>query len=538
MASWRHWVTKWWPSMAEHTSKSKSAVAVCFLIALVFGAVAGTLVESQTNMLALQNLGVGIPLEIRLNTWIHDLGNFLPVYAVIFGCSFVVSQAIALLLTRFTGTSLRTFWCVFGAALGLWVTFKVVDMIAPMPILIASTRTAGGMFSMLAAAALSGALFAKLSKPLNAAVAPAMAMLLAAGLALPSADVQAQSGKPYTIETYVDGLEFPWSMAFLPDGRALITEKPGRLRLVGADGKLQAKALSGVPEVLYSGQAGLFDVLPATDFAQSQQIFLSYACGTRSANHACVSSAKLGANGLENVKEIFRSQMAKSGSAHYGGRMAWLPDNTLILTLGDGYSYREEAQNLSNHLGKIVRINADGSVPKDNPFVGKQGAKPEIYSYGHRNVQGLVYDEANKRLVAHEHGPRGGDEVNVITPGTNYGWPKATYGIDYSGATISPYNEYEGTQPPAIYWVPSIAPSGMTVYNGELFPKWKGNLLVGALKAQQVSRVVLNGSKATEEEVLFKEVGERFRDIRTGPDGAIYLLTDNPDGKVLRVLPK
>ena len=517
---------------------SKSTWLWTFLIALVFGVLLGTVAQSQINLLALQNLGVSIPLQTRLQTTLHDLGNFSPVYAVIFGGSFVASQAVALFFTRLTGAAWRTFWCAFGAAVGLWFTFKVVDMIAPMPVLIASTRTTGGLLSMLAVAAVSGAVFSKLSRKGGRVLTPTLAMLLVAGLAFPQSDALAQNSKPYKIETFVDGIESPWSMAFLPDGRALITEKPGRLRVVSADGKLQPKPLSGVPNVFFSGQAGLFDVLPATNFDQSKQIFLSYACGTRSANHACVSSATLGESGLDDVKEIFRSQMAKSGSAHYGGRMAWLPDNTLILTLGDGYSYREEAQNLSNHLGKIVRINADGSVPKDNPFVGKQGAKPEIYSYGHRNVQGLVYDAANKRLIAHEHGPRGGDEVNVITPGTNYGWPKATYGIDYSGAQISPFKEYEGTQQPAIYWVPSIAPSGMTVYSGDMFPQWKGNLLVGALKAQLVSRVVLKGNKATEEEVLFKELGERFRDIRTGPDGAIYLLTDNPNGKVLKVVPR
>jgi len=517
----------------NHANK-RSSILLVWLLVWLMGSLLGTVVQSQVNLQALQNLGVLIPLDIRLHTTLHDLGNFSPVYAVIFGCSFAVSQAVALLFTRFTGTAWRTFWCAFGAVLGLWVTFKVVDMIAPMPVLVSSTRTAGGLLSMLAAAAVSGAAFAKLSvRQLSAS--PAILGLLIAGVALLPGQVQAQSGKPYTIATFADGLDSPWSMAFLPDGRALITEKPGQLRWVSAEGKLVNSPVAGMPKVFYGGQAGLFDVLPATDFAQSQQIFLSYACGTRSANHLCVSSAKLTNDRLENVKEIFRSQMAKSGSAHYGGRMAWLPDNTLIVTLGDGYSYREEAQNLSNHLGKIVRLNADGSVPKDNPFVGKQGAKPEIYSYGHRNVQGLAYDATNKRLIAHEHGPRGGDEVNVITPGTNYGWPKATYGIDYTGAQISPYKEYEGTQQPAIYWVPSIAPSGITVYNGDMFPQWKGNLLVGALKAQQVSRVVLKGNKATEEEVLFKEVGARIRDIRTGPDGAIYLLTDSSDGKVLRV---
>ena len=519
-------------------SGAKTPLIKSFLIAWVLGVLLGTLVQSQINLYALQNLGVNIPLPIRFETTLHDLGNFSIVYAVIFGCSFAASQAVALLCSRWTSFKWRIYWCTFGAVAGLWVTFKVVDMIAPMPILIAATRTVVGLFSMLAAAAVAGALFSVLSKRGKLTASPILAFVLLTGLLMPAEQTLAQTSKPYRIDLLADGLESPWSIAFLPDGRALITEKPGRLRLLGSDGKLQAKPLSNVPAVFYGGQAGLFDVLPAPDFAQSKQIFLSYACGTRSANHTCVSVARLGTDGLDGVKEIFRSQMAKSGSAHYGGRMVWLPDNTLIVTLGDGYSYREEAQNLSNHLGKIVRINRDGSVPADNPFVKTSGAKPEIYSYGHRNVQGVAYDPVNKRLVAHEHGPRGGDEVNVINPGVNYGWPKATYGIDYTGAQISPFKEFDGTQQPAIYWVPSIAPSGMTVYDGNLFPQWKGNLLVGALKAQQVSRVGLKGNKATEEEVLFKEVGERFRDIRTGPDGAIYLLTDNPEGKLLRVLPR
>ena len=314
-----------------------------FLTALLIGVVSGSLVETQINLLALQNLGVAIDLQTRVASSLHDLGNFSPAYTVIFGGSFVASQAVASLFTRFTAAAWRIFWCTFGAALGLWVTFKVVDMFAPMPILIASTRTAGGMLSMLAAAAVAGLVFARLSKPGKAVGTPALALLLAAGLALPQGDAIAQGSKPYTIETFVEGLENPWSMAFLPDGRALITEKPGRLRLLDADGKLQTKPLNGVPQVFYSGQAGLFDVLPATDFAQSRQIFLSYACGSRSENHTCVSSATLGSNGLENVKEIFRSQVKKSGSAHFGGRMVWLPDDTLIVTLGDGYSYREEA---------------------------------------------------------------------------------------------------------------------------------------------------------------------------------------------------
>ncbi|HEX4879786.1 MAG TPA: PQQ-dependent sugar dehydrogenase [Limnobacter sp.] len=519
-------------------------MVIKFVAALLLGVVWGTVVQSQINLQALVDLGVPIAMQTRLEVTLHDLWNFGPVYAVLYGGSFVASQAVALLLTRFVGTSSRTALCTVGAALGLWVTFKVVDMIAPMPTLIAATRGVGGTLSMLAGAALAGYVFSrstsKTATPKVGAAALGAAALLSGAALWPAepALAQAQAKTAYKVNTFVDGLQNPWGLAFLPDGRALVTEKQGRLRLVEANGQLHPQPLKGMPSVHTGGQAGLFDVLPAKDFEQSKRLYLSYACGTRQANHLCVSSAVLGNGELLQLKEIFRSHMAKSGNAHYGGRMDWLPDNTLIITLGDGYDYREEAQNLGNHLGKIVRINADGSAPANNPFAGRQGARPEIYSYGHRNVQGLVYDPLGKRLLAHEHGPRGGDEINVIEPGKNYGWPKATYGVDYSGAQISPFKTFEGTEQPAIYWVPSIAPSGMAVYNGELFPTWKGDVLVGALRAQQVTRVSVIGNKGTEREVLFKEVGERIRDVRVGPDGAVYLLTDNPDGRVLKVTPR
>ncbi|HEX4918548.1 MAG TPA: PQQ-dependent sugar dehydrogenase [Limnobacter sp.] len=513
-----------------------------FFAALLVGVVWGTVAQSQINLQALAQLGAPIGLATRIQVTLHDLWNFGPVYTVLYGGSFVASQAVALLLTRFVGLPWRTALCTVGAALGLWVTFKVVDMIAPMPTLIAATRGVGGTLSMLAGAALAGYLFAKgtvsaVHRKTGAAALGFAALMTGASL-LPAEPAVAQVKTAYKVNTFVDGLQNPWGMAFLPDGRALVTEKQGRLRLVEANGQLNPQPLKGVPSVHFGGQAGLFDVLPAKDFEQSRRVYLSYACGTRQANHLCVSSAVLGNGELLQVKEIFRSHTAKSGNAHYGGRMDWLPDNTLIITLGDGYDYREEAQNLGNHLGKIVRINPDGSVPANNPFAGKQGARPEIYSYGHRNVQGLVYDPIGKRLLAHEHGPRGGDEINVIKPGHNYGWPKATYGIDYSGAQISPFKTFDGTEQPAIYWVPSIAPSGMAVYNGDLFPTWKGDVLVGALRAQHVARVSVTANKGTEKEVLFKEVGERIRDVRVGPDGAVYLLTDNSDGRILKVTPQ
>ena len=340
----------------------------------------------------------------------------------------------------------------------------------------------------------------------------------------------------YQVETLADGLSNPWSLAFLPDGGMLVTERSGQLRLIDAAGQLRAEPVAGVPEAFVNGQSGLMEVALAPDFAESGELFLSYSCGTRDANHTCLAAATFNGEALENTHEIFRVQPAKKGSAHYGGRIAFLPDNTLLLTLGDGFDYREQAQNTANHLGSIVRLNRDGSAPEDNPFVGQADAMPELYSIGHRNVQGILVDDAG-RVFSHEHGPRGGDEINLIEAGKNYGWPKITYGIDYNGSQISPYTELPGLEQPLVYWDPSIAPSGMTLYQGELFPEWQGSLLVSALAGKEVRRVELKGNTAGEQESLFTELGERFRDVRTGPDGAVYLLTDSPSGQLLRVVP-
>ncbi|UJJ30384.1 PQQ-dependent sugar dehydrogenase [Halopseudomonas maritima] len=346
----------------------------------------------------------------------------------------------------------------------------------------------------------------------------------------------AATAADYQVEILADGLSSPWSLAFLPDGGMLVAELSGQLRLIDATGQLRAEPVAGVPQAFVNGQSGLMDVALAPDFAESGELFLSYSCGTLEANHTCLAAATFNGEALENTHEIFRVQPAKQGSAHYGGRIAFLPDNTLLLTLGDGFDYREQAQNTANHLGSIVRLNRDGSAPEDNPFVGQAGALPELYSIGHRNVQGILVDAAG-RVFSHEHGPRGGDEINLIEAGKNYGWPKITYGIDYNGSQVSPYTELPGLQQPLLYWDPSIAPSGMTLYQGELFPEWQGSLLVSALAGKEVRRVELKGDTAGEQESLFTELGLRFRDVRTGPDGAVYLLTDSPSGQLLRVAP-
>ncbi|MBL3558153.1 MULTISPECIES: PQQ-dependent sugar dehydrogenase [Marinobacter] len=518
-------------------------VVLAFVIALVVGSVLGSLVQTHFNLQALEALEVGITMGTRLETSIQDLVNFAPLYAILFGVSLLFSLGVASLVARLAGNLRRAWLYPLAAAVGLWVTLKIVDTLAPMPTLIAATRSTGGLLAMLVTAAISGWLFAALGgRPTRRTggypTMAVMALTVAGSLALPESDAMAEEQPGYEIKTVAQGLEHPWSLAFLPDGRMLVTERPGRLRVITAEGKLLPDALDGVPEVFASAQAGLFEVLPARDFEQSRQIYLSYACGTVQANHTCLARGELGEQGLDNVSEIFRVQPAKAGNAHYGARLAWLPDNTLVLTLGDGFDYREDAQRRENHIGSIVRLNPDGTVPEDNPYAGSDVYRGEIYSYGHRNVQGLIYDQEQDRLIAHEHGPRGGDEINVIRPGANYGWPITTHGLDYTGARVSPFEEREGIEPPLLHWTPSIAPSGMALYRGNLFPRWQGDLLVGGLVTRQVHRVSLESGQAKEVGTLFGKLDERIRDVRVGPEGAVYLLTDSADGRVLRVTPE
>ncbi|MFN3496357.1 MAG: PQQ-dependent sugar dehydrogenase, partial [Hydrogenophaga sp.] len=347
------------------------------------------------------------------------------------------------------------------------------------------------------------------------------ALFLVASSAL-SAAVSAQA-LPHRIETVASGLDHPWSLAFLPDGRLLVTERPGRLRVIepGANGQwqLRPEPVAGVPEVLARGQSGLFDVLVAPDFSSSGTVLLSFAHGTVQANHLRVVRARFDGRQLHAVQPVFTSQPAKADTQHFGGRMAFLPDGSVLLTYGDGNLDRTDAQRLNTHLGKTLRFNRDGSVPPDNPFVGRADARPEIYSTGHRNPQGLVV--VGQAVYAHEHGARGGDELNRLAPGANYGWPITTGGIDYTYSRITPYSSLPGITPPLVEWTPSIAPAGLTAYEGALFPAWRGSLFVAALKERSVRRVPLDNGVPGAQELLFQELGERIRDVRTGPDGAL-----------------
>ncbi|MBX3703958.1 MAG: PQQ-dependent sugar dehydrogenase [Steroidobacteraceae bacterium] len=332
------------------------------------------------------------------------------------------------------------------------------------------------------------------------------------------------------------GLQHPWGLAFLPDGRMLVTERPGRLRYVSADGAL-SEPVAGVPAVHAVNQGGLLDVALDPAFAANSTIYLSYAeRGEGDLNGTAVARARLDGMQLADVTVIWRQQPKFAGGHHFGSRLVFARDGTLFVTLGDRNRLRESVQDLSTHIGKVVRIKTDGSVPADNPFADREGALPEIWSYGHRNIQGAALHPGTGELWTHEHGPRGGDELNVTRAGLNYGWPVITYGREYHGPAIGEGTGKAGMEQPLHYWVPSIAPSGMAFHDGRGFPQWKGQLFVGALAAKQLVRLEFDadGRVRTEERIA---IGERVRDVREGPDGALYLLTDEDAGRLLRVVP-
>lgn len=337
------------------------------------------------------------------------------------------------------------------------------------------------------------------------------------------------------VVTVAKGLEHPWAVAFLPDGRLLVTERPGRLRLVAQDGRL-SEPLRGVPEVYASGQGGLLDVALDPRFEENRLVYLASAEAGPGGAGTAVARGRLGDAGLADVQVIFRQQPKVSGGNHFGSRLVFSRDGTLFVTLGERFRF-DPAQDLDSHLGKIVRINPDGSVPRDNPFVGRAGVKPEIWSLGHRNVQAAALHPKTGALWIVEHGARGGDEINLPEPGKNYGWPVIGYGVHYLGGKIGEGTAKPGMEQPTYYWDPSIAPSGMAFYTGDRFPAWRGNLLVGALAGRLVSRLELDGRRVVREERMLRKLGERIRDVRQGPDGFLYLLTDSASGRILRLEP-
>ena len=382
--------------------------------------------------------------------------------------------------------------------------------------------------------------------PNTAAVAPNVAPTAA-----PTAEaspVQAVSpsstARGFKQATVAEGLERPWSMAWLPDGSMLISEKAGRLRLL-KNGVLEPTPIAGVPSVMSSGQGGLMDVSIHPRFAENRFVYLTYASGTADANRTRIARARFDGKALQDLRVIFEVSQVKSGTQHFGSRILWLPDGTMLVAIGDGGNppvqlegdlIRKQAQNLRSRLGKIVRLNDDGSIPRDNPFATNANADPAIWSYGHRNIQGIAFDPGTKRVWITEHGARGGDELNLAEAGKNYGWPLVTHSQEYAGGEISQERSRPGMVDPKVVWTPATAPSGLAFYTGDRFPAWRGNLFAGGLVSQDVRRIELDaaGNVRSQEEI---SIGQRVRDVRQSPDGLLYVLTDESNGKLIRLEP-
>lgn len=526
--------------------------AAATFIAAAATAFAASLLQSELNLHELRLLDVPITSEARLRSILHDLRHFMPFFALPAFVAFVFAFPVAVLLWfRIPYWQLPI--AMVAGFTGLWVAFMAVDSVSPLPTLFAATRDLPGRIAMAATGAIGGLIYAAmLRKPeshefsslrTDVLIASGTAVLFV-GLYLSTMSGKSATAEPipeaYGLEVVADGLVHPWGLAFLPDGRALVTERPGRLRILSADGKLLADAVEGLPDnLLVAGQGGLMDVqvLPGEQDSDVL-VFLTYSCGQPTQNNTCVMRARLDGMRLVEQKVLLSAKPKHDSDSQYGSRLQFLPDGSLLITIGDGMDFREGAQRLTKHYGKIVRLNPGGSVPGDNPFHDQPGILAEIYSYGHRNPQGLVYDPERDKVFAHEHGPDGGDELNRIQPGGNYGWPIATYGINYPGDRISPYTEYPDTILPLKQWTPSIAPSGLAVYYGDRFAEWNGDLLIGAMAGKSLVRLRLDGDEVVEEQRLFESADKRFRHVVIGPGGHIYLLTDHDPGQVMRVVRK
>lgn len=520
-----------------------------WLFAVLVTSALGSFVQSTLNLFSLLEMGSYATWSDWQRTIAKDLVSFGPFYALLVGPAFLFAFPGALWLARRWPAG-RSVLLGIAGTVGLAAAFFLANKLTPIPTLISATRGLVGWIVMLSTGFIGAWVFAKTSgmseftslKGFTWTHLAFPIVMLVAAFSLHVAmrperlvEIDNYPVDRYRVSVVVDGLDHPWGMVRLPDGRRLITERKGTVRIVDAEGTLLQQPLLGVPEVLVGVQGGLLDIELSPHFEQDRTLFLSYACGSEKANNTCVGRGELRDNRLENVQQLFQAEPLKNTSVQFGSRIVFLPDDTLVVSIGDGFDYREDAQALGNHMGKLVRLNMDGSVPDDNPFVGQQNKRPEIYSYGHRNPQGLHYDPETERLYESEHGPYGGDEVNIIEPGKNYGWPMVTEGVNHPGTSISPHQNLEGVQAPINHWTPSIAPSDITIYRGDVFPEFNGDLLVSSLVGQGVFRVDLEGGVVVGEQRLFHELGKRIRDVDVGEEGELYLLTDHNPGQLLRI---
>ena len=355
--------------------------------------------------------------------------------------------------------------------------------------------------------------------------------------AAPSSPQPKSEAGPFEVTTVAKGFEHPWGLELLPDGRMLITERAGRMRVIDKDGKASAP-LKGVPKVAAGGQGGLLDITLSPTFASDSLVYFSFSEAGAGGNSTAVARGRLGADALEDVQVIWRQTPKVDSQLHFGSRIVFAPNDTMFITTGDRFNQRPKVQDLSTTIGKVIRIKIDGTIPTDNPFVNRDGARPEIWSYGHRNIQAAALHPETKSLWTVEHGARGGDELNNPQAGKNYGWPVITYGIDYSGEKIGEGTEKAGMEQPVYYWDPVIAPSGAVFYTGDAFKEWKGNLLIGSMTPGGLVRLELENGKVAKETRYLGDLRERIRDVQQGADGSIYLITDSQQGRVLKLTPK
>lgn len=517
--------------------------------ALVCAALA-SIIQTQVNIAEIAQLGVKTSIAQNILVTAEDMVRFGPVMTAI---SVVVMLNVVLLATLFCKVIPVSGFIVFSVFgwTELWVAFKLMGLVTPMSALVSATREWFDL-ALICLAGTSGALAylwharclarAEKTSKKTERTRYVWALLL---LALPAASfaIMAPGGAPdvpkvstsdYVIETIADKLERPWSVATLPDGRHLVTLMAGKLLSIGPDGHVAELELTGFPQVLNNaGAIGFMEVVVDPKFSQNGYLFFSTAHGTQALNATKVVRATLVGESLVDAKVIFTTT-AKPGSGNNGGRMAFLADQTLLLTVGDGSERREEAQNLASHQGKVVRIDREGNAPSDNPFFNNPDAKPEIYSLGHRNPQGIAFDDVAGIAIVSEHGARGGDEINLIRPGANYGWPIVTDGIDYSFARISPQQHVDGYADPLLQWTPSIAPSGLAIYKGQHFPQWKDALLVPALKERAIRIVQRVDGYPRSQLLLLSELDERIRAVKV-TDGIIYVITDGDAGRLLKL---
>lgn len=551
-------------------------LAALLVAALITGALT-SLVQTQVNLAEHVALGAQVSGPLRGAVTVEDLARFGPVAMGVAMVALLLAFLVAHGVVRFVLPTWRIVVFALAGWSGMATAFGLLATLIPSPPL-AATRTGLGLLLVSLPGLIGGLVYARMTRTqaasshLGASHAQAAASSdsgfkrtqVAASLA-PAATrrylavaavcvvvpvlsffMMAQPNDPlpqpvdpasFQVQTVATGLDAPWSVAFLPDGRRLVTEMAGRLRVVHADGTLTDIALDGMPPIFWKGTViGLMEVVVDPAFAQTNWLFFTMGYGDAGAVGTRVVRATLDGDRIKDVRVLFSSTL-KSRDGNNGGRMAFLRDGTLVVTIGDGNLRFEAAQSTADYLGTIIRIDREGRAPADNPFRQQPGALPEIYSIGHRNAQGIAMDPTTGDLLSSEHGARGGDEINRIVAGGNYGWPLVTGGIDYWFARVSPFKRLEGYVDPALEWTPSIAPSGLAIYDGAMFPEWRGDLFVPALKERSIRRIKREGGRIVGQELMLADRDARMRDVKVAPDGSIYVLTDGKDATLLRLVP-